>query len=86
MGKFRRVAEESRVGGVRTRIAAFDVVEAEFIQQVCDQALVLDAEIDAGRLRAVAQRGVEEVEAGFLGLAHGSVPHRGAAPKAPQIG
>jgi hypothetical protein len=75
MGEFRLFAEEGVVGRVRAGITAFDIVEAEFVEQARNEALVLHAEIDARRLRAVAQRGVEEVETGFLlGLAHGFVP------------
>src|SRR5690606_5404099 len=55
--------EERGVGVVGARVAAFDVVEAEPVEQRRDAALVLDRKVDARRLRAVAQRGVEQVEA-----------------------
>ena len=39
------------------------VVDAEFVQDRGDVALVVEAEIDAGGQRAVAQSGVEQIEA-----------------------
>ena len=57
--------EEFRVRRVRARIAAFDIVDAELVEQLGDGLLVLKREIDARRLLAVAERGVEEVDAGF---------------------
>ena len=44
-------------------IAALDIVDAELVEHRGDVALVLEGEIDAGRQRAIAQRGVEEIEA-----------------------
>ena len=55
--------EEFGVGRIGAGIAALDIVDAEFIQHLCDNLLVMQREIDAVGLRAVAQRGVEEVEA-----------------------
>ena len=59
----RRRGEELRVGRVGARPAAFDVIDAQRVERERDLALVLDGEIHALRLRAVAQRGVEEIEA-----------------------
>ncbi len=59
----RRIGEELRVGRVGAGEAALDVVEAEAVQRQRDLALVLDREVDTLRLRAVAQRGVEQIEA-----------------------
>ena len=63
--------EEGAVGWVGARIAALDIVDAELVQHGRDRRLVLDGEVDARRLLAVAQRGVEEVDAFF---------HHGFAP------
>ena len=54
--------EELGVERVGAGIAALDVVDAELVEQTRDEALVLEREIDAGRLRAVAQGRVEEIE------------------------
>ena len=54
--------EERGVERVGAGIAALDVVDAELVEQRRDGALVLEREVDAGRLRAVAQRRVEEIE------------------------
>ena len=59
----RGLAEELGVRRVRAGVAALDVVEAELVEHVGDGRLVLDGEVDAGGLRAVAEGGVEEVEA-----------------------
>ena len=59
----RRVGEERRVGGVGARPAALDVVDSEGIERFGHGALVLDVEVHAAALVAVAQRRVEEVEA-----------------------
>src|ERR1051325_4106101 len=50
---------------LRSWIAAFDVVDAELVEQLGDRELVVQREIDAVHLRAVAQRGVEKIEAFF---------------------
>ena len=55
--------EEGAVGGVGARPAAFDVVDAEAVERLADPALVLDGEVDALALLAVAEGGVVEVEA-----------------------
>src|SRR5205823_12242704 len=57
------VGEQLRVGRVRAGIAGLDIVDAELVQHPRDGELVVEGEIDAVGLRAVAQRGVEEVEA-----------------------
>ena len=59
----RALGEERRVGRVGAGPAAFDIIDAEVVQRQRDLALVFDREIDALRLRPVAQRGVEEIEA-----------------------
>ncbi len=60
----RRLAlEEFRVDRIGAGIAPFDIVDPQTIEQGCDLALVLERKVDACRLRAVAQRGIKEVEA-----------------------
>ena len=56
----RSLAEEFGVERIGAGIAALDVVEPEIVEHFRDRALVLNREIDAGRLRAVAQGGVEQ--------------------------
>ena len=58
-----RLGEQLRVGRVGAGIAALDIVDAEVVEHARDGQLVVEREIDAVGLRAVAQRGVEEVEA-----------------------
>ena len=70
------LGEERRVGRVGARPAAFDVIDAQRIERQRDLPLVLDGEIDALRLRAVAERGVEEKEA-FAGHAQRPPTRRG---------
>ncbi len=53
--------KELRVGRIRARIPALDVVDAEVVEHGRDAPLVLEREVDARRLRAVAQCRVEEV-------------------------
>ena len=67
----RSVGEQLGVGRVRARIAALDIVDAELVEQLRDRELVVQREVDAVDLRAVAQRGVEQIEA-FAGHA----PHQ----------
>ncbi len=55
--------KEFGIGGIGTGIAAFDVVDAEFVEHPGDKLLVMQREIDAVGLRAVAQSGVEQIEA-----------------------
>ena len=57
----RAFGEERRVGRVGAGPAALDVIDAERVERERDLALVLDGEVDALRLRPVAQRRVEEV-------------------------
>ena len=57
------LGKEARIERVRAGIPALDIVEPEAIEQRRDRALVLEREVDARRLRAVAQRRVEEIEA-----------------------
>ena len=56
-------AEQFGVGRVRAGIAALDVIDAEIVEQAGDRQLVMQREVDAVGLRAVAQRGVEEIDA-----------------------
>ena len=55
--------EELRIGDVGAGIAALDVVDADIVEGAGDQPLVLEREIHARRLRAVAQGCIEQVEA-----------------------
>ena len=54
--------EQLRVRDVGAGIAALDVVDPQLVQRPGDQPLVLEREVDAGGLRAVAQRRVEQIE------------------------
>jgi hypothetical protein len=56
------LGKQLRVGRVRARIAALDVIEPEGVEHPRDRDLVGEGEVDAVRLRAVAQRGVEQIE------------------------
>ena len=71
MIELRLLGEEFGVGRIGAGIAALDIVDAEFVQHLRDHLLVMQREIDAVGLRAVAQRGVEQIEA-FA--AHGGTP------------
>src|SRR5262249_55974836 len=55
--------EERGIGRVGAWIAALDIIEAEPVQHLHDGQLVVEREIDAGRLLAVTQGGIEEIEA-----------------------
>ena len=55
--------EERRVGRIGAGIAALDIVDAELVEHPRDEDLVLQREVEARRLLAVAQSRVEEVEA-----------------------
>ncbi len=57
------LGEQLGVGHVRAGIAALDIIDAELGQHVRDRELVAEGEVDAVGLRAVAQRGVEQIEA-----------------------
>ena len=63
-----RLGEQLRVGRIGAGIAALDIVDAELVEHADDGELVGQREIDAVGLRAVAQRGVEQIEP----LAHDS--------------
>jgi hypothetical protein len=54
--------EQLRVGRIGARIAPLDIVHAEIVQQRDDDDLVVQSEVDAIRLRAVAQGGVEQIK------------------------
>jgi hypothetical protein len=49
--------------GLAPGIAALDIIEAETIKQPRNRDLVLDRKINARRLLAVSERGVEQVDA-----------------------
>src|SRR5690606_23229106 len=55
--------EKLRIGRIGAWIAALDIVEAELVQQTGDDDLVLDRKIDAGRLLAITESRVVEVDA-----------------------
>ncbi len=61
LGKGRRIGEEGVVGVIGPRPAAFDIVDAQIVQGFGYGDLVGHREVDALRLRAVAQRRVEEI-------------------------
>jgi hypothetical protein len=56
-------AKKIGVGRIGAGIAGFDIVDAELVEHARDGELVGEREIDAVRLRAVAQRGVEQIKA-----------------------
>src|SRR6185312_4190446 len=58
-----RLGEEGVVDDIGPGVAALDVVDADLFEQAGYADLVLERELDAGGLRAVSQRGVEQVEA-----------------------
>src|SRR5262249_20750539 len=64
------LAEQLSIGRVGARVAALDVVDADVVEQAGDRKLVVEGEVDAVGLRAVAQRGVEEIEAFARGTGH----------------
>ena len=63
VSNLRSVGEQFGVGRIGAGIAAFDIVDAELVEHAGDRQLVGEREIDAVGLRAVAQRGVEQIEA-----------------------
>ena len=65
--------EKLRIDRVGARIAALDIVDADIIEHGENGELVIEREVDAVCLRAVAQGGVEQVEA-FSG--HGETHSR----------
>ena len=58
--------EQFGIGRIGARIAALDIIDAELVEHAGNRQLVGQREVDAIGLRAVAQRGVEQIEA-FLG-------------------
>ena len=56
------LGEQLGIGRIGARIAALDVIDAEIVEHFGDRELVAEGEIDAVGLRAVAQRGVKEIE------------------------
>src|SRR5262249_40020212 len=63
--------EEFLVLGIRSRPAAFDVVNSQLIQLLRDDQLVVYRERDRLALRAVAQRGVERKDFHFRAASAG---------------
>ena len=63
------VGEKFGIGRIGAGIAALDVIDAEFVEHLGDQLLVMQRKVDAVGLRAVAQRGVEQIKplAGHFG-------------------
>ncbi len=57
--------EKLAIRRIGARIAALDVVEAKLVEHAQKPPLVLQRKVDARRLRAVAQRRVEQVKAFF---------------------
>ncbi len=68
------IRKEIGVGRVGPRIAAFHIVQPKFIQQARNELFVLNGEIHALCLRAIAQCRVEEVKPFF---AHNRFPYAG---------
>ena len=68
MPSLRSLREQFGVGRIGAGIAALDIIDAELVEHAGDRDLVGEREVDAVHLRAVAQGGVEQIEA-FL--AHG---------------
>ena len=58
-GARRRSWYTDRIGA---GIAGFDVIDAKIVEHVSDRKLVGQREIDAVGLRAVTQRGVEQIK------------------------
>ena len=56
------LGEQTRVDRIGAGIAGLDIVDAEFVEHAGDGELVGEREVDAVRLRAVAQRGVEQIK------------------------
>ena len=75
------ILEVLRVG---KRIAAFDEVDAELVELARDEQLVLQREVDAFALAAVAERGVVNEDAGHRNLGRNKKP-RGIMPGAVAI-
>jgi hypothetical protein len=61
--KRRRSGKKCRVGRIGAGPPAFDVIDADAVELLRDVALVRHAEIDALRLRAIAQSRVEQIKA-----------------------
>ena len=57
------LGEQTRVDRIGAGIAGLDIVDAELVEHAGDGELVGERKIDAVRLRAVAQRGVEQIKA-----------------------
>ena len=62
------VAEERLVLRVGQREAAFDVIDAELVELLRDQQLVLQREVEPFALRAVAEGGVVDFDAALVVL------------------
>ncbi len=62
VSSLRSFGEQFGVGRIGARIAALDIIDAEIVEHAGDRQLVGQREVDAIGLRAVAQRGVEQIE------------------------
>ena len=51
-----------RILGIRQWIAALDEIDAQFVQLLRDEQLVLEGEVDAFALAAVSQSGVVDFD------------------------
>jgi len=85
------LGKEGFVLRIAQRVAALDVIDAEFIKALCDEEFILHAEADTQPLGAVTQSGVVEFDpAGFRGHPGSSfrIAARGAGPqtKSPAVG
>ena len=69
--ELRRRLEEGGIDRVRAGIARLDVIDAQRIQTLRDDALVLHRKVYAQRLRPVAQRGVKKIKPFFHDLNSG---------------
>ena len=58
----RSAANKFGVGRIGAGIAALDIIDAEIVEHAGDRQLVGQREVDAIGLRAVAQRGVEQIK------------------------
>ena len=57
------LGEKAGIDRIGAGIAGLDIVDAQLVEQSCDCEFIREREIDAVGLRAVAQRGVEQIKA-----------------------
>ncbi len=58
----RGLREECGIRRIGAGIAALDIIDADLVEHAHDHELVVEREVDARRLLAVAQGRVEEIE------------------------